>query len=338
MKRIYITLLALLVVQLATAQQDIHFSQFFNSAVSLNPAEAGMANADVRVLLNYRSQWGSIDSPYKTKSLSVDGGLMEQKLKTNLMGLGLDIFQDDSQISNIKTLGVGGSFSYATAVDRTSWLSFGLKIGLIQRSIDYRGQQWASQFNGTEFNPSLDPGITFGSSKNSSADLGAGVYYKTIRNRINDFYAGLSVDHINGSNVAFLGKEDKYLRKYTAKVGGNISKRNTNVSYQPAAIFMLQGKNKYIIVGTDIKYIISKGSRSTGINKSVAFKGGGYYRFGDAFYAHVGLSYGDYEISMSYDINLSDLSNAVGATGAMELMFIYTPALSDFRKRKRTGR
>lgn len=336
MKKAFLFLFGLVIYQYGIAQLDIHFSQFFNSSVALNPAEAGMDDSDVRVLANYRTQWTSVNSPFKTKALSIDAGLMEQKLKTEYMGIGLDFFQDQSDETYIKSFGVSSSFSYVTMIDRQSKLSFGLKVGFLQRSIDFSGLIWANQFEGEDFNLIIPPNITYGADKVSAADLGVGVFYKINPMKGKIFYAGLAADHLNAPNLAFVGKEDKYLRKYTMKLGANIGKRNTNVSFLPSVISMLQGKNHYTIFGSDVKYVISSGSRSTGINKTVAFTAGGFYRLSDAFYAHVGFSFGDYALSASYDITLSELTLAAGPTGALEVMFIYTPAITDFAKKKRT--
>ncbi len=336
MKKIVAIFISVLIVQTLLGQQDIHFSQFFNSSVSLNPAEAGMANADLRLLANYRSQWTSINSPYKTKSFSIDAGLMERKLVTEYMGMGLDFFQDGSSDTHISTFGVNSHFSYITQLDRKSKLSFGLKIGFLQRNINYRGLLWPNQFDGQDFDLNIPSGINFGLDQVSAVDLGTGIYYKTNPMKGKEVYVGLSADHLTSPNVAFLGKEDKYLRKYTLKTGAELSKRNSAMSILPSLIAMFQGKNRYIIFGSDVRYVISKGSRTTGINKAVAFQGGGFFRLRDAFYAHAGISYGDYSVSVSYDITLSDLTLAAGPTGALEIMLIYTPAFSEFAKRKRS--
>ena len=48
--------------------QDLHFSQYFNAPLLINPANTGFApDVDYRVGINYRNQWASITpNPYKT--------------------------------------------------------------------------------------------------------------------------------------------------------------------------------------------------------------------------------------------------------------------------------
>ena len=52
----------------AATAQDLHFSQFFNAPLTVNPANTGfIPDADYRLGAHYRNQWSSIlAKPYKT--------------------------------------------------------------------------------------------------------------------------------------------------------------------------------------------------------------------------------------------------------------------------------
>ena len=69
-KKIKILIIVSCILQLKTAAQDLHFSQFFNSPLVTNPANTGfIPDADYRIGANYRNQWSSVMSvPYKTVS------------------------------------------------------------------------------------------------------------------------------------------------------------------------------------------------------------------------------------------------------------------------------
>ena len=54
-----------------TSGQDIHFSQFKNAKLNLNPALSASIESDFQAVLQRRSQWGSITDPFKTISLSL---------------------------------------------------------------------------------------------------------------------------------------------------------------------------------------------------------------------------------------------------------------------------
>ena len=71
---------AIVVMLLSTfvaSAQDLHFSQWFNSPLSTNPANTGfIPQADYRLGANYRNQWSTIMSvPYKTMSVWGDAQL-----------------------------------------------------------------------------------------------------------------------------------------------------------------------------------------------------------------------------------------------------------------------
>src|ERR671917_454749 len=68
-KQFIIILFSIFLVQDGYSQ-DLHFSQWFNSPLTTNPANTGfIPDADYRVGANYRNQWSSVMTvPYKTMS------------------------------------------------------------------------------------------------------------------------------------------------------------------------------------------------------------------------------------------------------------------------------
>ena len=77
--------------------QDIHFSQYFASPLTLNPSLTGSFEGQMRAIANYKSQWNSISpNMYRTMAASVDGSLMNEKL-----GCGLIFFNDKAGTSKM---------------------------------------------------------------------------------------------------------------------------------------------------------------------------------------------------------------------------------------------
>jgi len=58
-----IVLFALLLSALGLTAQDIHFSQYGNSPLNLNPGLAGVFGGDLRFVGNYRKQWLTVPVP-----------------------------------------------------------------------------------------------------------------------------------------------------------------------------------------------------------------------------------------------------------------------------------
>src|SRR5689334_21669067 len=79
----------LMLLMLATAfaapvaAQDLHFSQWFNSPLTTNPANTGfIPDADYREGANYRSQWVNVlSAPYKMMSIWGDAQVFRDRIE-----------------------------------------------------------------------------------------------------------------------------------------------------------------------------------------------------------------------------------------------------------------
>ncbi len=71
MRKLYSSLLVLMFT-VATYAQDIHFSQYSASPLTLNPALTGNFNGFYRVSGIYRNQWPKLTSKFVTYSVSAD--------------------------------------------------------------------------------------------------------------------------------------------------------------------------------------------------------------------------------------------------------------------------
>ena len=61
MKKLYYLMLGgLIMLSTDVIGQDIHFSQFYMSPLTLNPALTGVMNCNTRFVGNYRNQWSPV--------------------------------------------------------------------------------------------------------------------------------------------------------------------------------------------------------------------------------------------------------------------------------------
>ena len=72
MKRIITILSAsvLLGVSVNSQAQDIHFSQFYENEIFHNPGLTGVFSGEYKYGVDYRSQWGSVATPFNTTMVS----------------------------------------------------------------------------------------------------------------------------------------------------------------------------------------------------------------------------------------------------------------------------
>ena len=69
-RKLSFILLSVFLVQVQQAYaQGMHFSQYYNAPLLINPANTAlMSDHDYRMGANYRSQWTKVPVPYKTFS------------------------------------------------------------------------------------------------------------------------------------------------------------------------------------------------------------------------------------------------------------------------------
>src|SRR3954453_9378817 len=83
--------------------QDPHFSQFFASPLTLNPALTGKFDGNLRIAGNYRNQWPTINRAFTTSTVSVDFPIMRNHIAaTDTWGVGVMGYSDQSANSALK--------------------------------------------------------------------------------------------------------------------------------------------------------------------------------------------------------------------------------------------
>lgn len=328
--RLFIQLILIsgLYLQLHEAKcQDAQFSQFYNAPSILNPSLAGAFNGNIRLQINYKDQWRSISAPYKTFNFSCDMGLLKNKGKTGFLGVGVSFSSDRAGSSQLGLNQANLSIAYHLKISDLNNLSAGLIAGFAQRTIDYSKLQWNSQYDGSNFNPSLPSYETGYSENNTYPDFGAGIEWTHTRGEqyatANDqlfINAGIAVFHFNQPNISFYSSAtDNLPTKIIFHGKTQIGLSGTKYSLVPVILYIQQGKQKDIIAGGSIRIKLIEESKYTGFNKAAAISLGGLYRYADAFIPYVQLEFTDYTVGLSYDVNISGLTNATSGRGGFEI-------------------
>src|SRR3569623_68854 len=90
-----LVILMLTAMQVRLSAQDLHFSQYYNAPLLVNPANTGFnPDYDYRVGGNYRNQWASVGNPYKTMSVWGDTKLFANRFEDGWMGVGVSLLKD----------------------------------------------------------------------------------------------------------------------------------------------------------------------------------------------------------------------------------------------------
>jgi type IX secretion system PorP/SprF family membrane protein len=333
MKKIYSIILLLFVgTGSLFAQQDVHFSQFFSSPLTMNPASAGVFNGDFRAITNYRSQWGSVSEPFTTMAASIDFPVL-RKMGGGMFGVGLNFFKDDAGDSKLSTMKYNLSVAYHLDISggqNNNFISVGFQGGMIQRSMNYSNLTWNDQWNGITFDQDVATVDMIGGSSINALDISTGIHWYYAPTDFSRVFGGISLYHLNSPNMAFNDQESSLLKKFTLHGGAEIGTGNTSASvtgnpfsFLPNLIFVKQGPNQYFDFGGEGKYRIQQSSKYTNYNNEMYATLGAYYRWGDAAYIVSRFSWSGVTIAASYDFNLSTLSTASNGNGGFEIMLGY---------------
>ena len=176
MKNIVLFIISLIITGNIMAQ-DIHFSQFNNAPLSLNPALAGAFNSEHRVIANYKSQWHSVAKSYMTYGLSYDAGILKGKLNGGILGIGVQLFNDQAGENKMGLTQGNISIAYHLPINRSNFLTAGIQGGFAQRRIDESKMRWDNQydpFSSDGYNASLPTYELSSYSSKNFGDISAG--------------------------------------------------------------------------------------------------------------------------------------------------------------------
>jgi type IX secretion system PorP/SprF family membrane protein len=297
--------------------QDIHFSQFYNSPMNLNPGLAGQFDGDYRFVGNYRNQWSSVTVPYKTFSFSADAAHF---LNRKDLGAGVVFNYDNTGDSRFKTtvLNVVGNYKIALNTDSNQYLAGGMQFGFTNKNLSYSPLRFDAQYNGARYDAGLPNNENFTASSQTYLNVHAGLsYFYKIEER-KKIEAGIALFNLTSPKESFFGNGDVRLdRRLTAHLTYQ-HQINDKIDVIPSAFLMKQGTYKEFVFGALGKYIVSD------------FRGdyqaayvGMWYRTKDAGYMSAGYEFNNWNVSLSYDFNLSTLRPASAGRGGIELAVIY---------------
>lgn len=126
MKKTAFILLTLLPISFFVKAQDPHFSQFFSSPLTLNPALTGKFDGTLRVAGNYRNQWPAFNNVFTTSTASIDFAILQKNIPYNdTWGVGIIALTDKAAGGILTNNYAGISTSYHKALDEDGFSQIG---------------------------------------------------------------------------------------------------------------------------------------------------------------------------------------------------------------------
>jgi type IX secretion system PorP/SprF family membrane protein len=301
--------------------QDIHFSMFDMAPLTLNPAYTGAFEGSFRLGGIFRDQWYSfIPREFTTPSFYLDAPVIMGFGKRDWIGVGLSAVQDQVGAGQLSTGNVLFSAAYHLALDKRgkTYLTLGGQGGYVQRRFD------KMSFD-VSFEDELEMGGMLG--VGNSADRG-----KIGENaRYADINAGLMLRHTFNDNSEFsIGASGLHLTR--PRYGLVAQGERLPIRIQAHTQYRTDIGEKWMIAPMAYYTMMSSawqvagqawGGRYLGENKEMLLRFGAGYRWDDAAELLLGFDYKGFRAGLSYDVNVSQLSDASNFQGGFELAASY---------------
>lgn len=301
--------------------QDPHFSQFFSSPLTLNPALTGKFYGDYRISGNYRNQWPTINNAYTTSTVSADFHILKSKISDNdTWGLGAVGYSDNSANGAVKFNYASLSTSYHKGLDEDGIhsLGAGFQVTYANMLINTAQLQFEDQLTTQGFTGVSSEVFNGATLKSSYVDVNAGILYNGSTSDRNNFYFGISMYHINRPAQYFTGAQYVLSPRTTFHAGGYFP-LGINTTLHLSALQMMQGGASETMFGGAVQLMADPDSE-----KPTSLYVGSWIRFKDAIIPYLGLEYNDFRFGLTYDYNSSSLKTASQNRGGIELSLIYT--------------
>ncbi len=303
-KKVFFLIVGLIILYLDVKAQDPHFSQFYANPLYTNPALAGTAVCP-RFSLSYRDQWPALGA-FKTFSASYD-----QYFDALSGGIGVMVMSD-AQSDYYRTNTAALIYSLRLKLTRDIFLNLAAQASVTNRSLDW---------DELSFPDMIDPryGFIYSTMADRPDDL-SHTYVDFAAGLVaygENWYVGASVANLTRPNDGFISY-NRIPMRFTAHGGVRLNlsrdKRRTNAFFgapiiTPNVIYSYQGDFQMLNYGLYLDW--SPFIVGTWFRQSISFDNA------DALVLLFGLQYENMKIGYSYDITVSELSNASG--GAHEI-------------------
>jgi type IX secretion system PorP/SprF family membrane protein len=297
--------------------QDVHLTQYYTSNISLNPAYTGNYFGDLRLVANYRSQWGQVSTPIKTNFFSIEKRLL--KRFPDEIGVGALFVNDAVSSYNLHTNKIIFSGSYQREYNKNV-IRVGLQMGFVFRSINLGPQQtFPDQWNYPQgkYDPNLPNGET--NIQNTrfygNTSIGAAWTRRFGKAKVSAGYAMFNLNRPRDGFVA-ASKGLPFRHVFNTSVVYSLSAKTNLI---PHVLYMRTARATDFIGGTNVTYMMKE-------NVGVLFGAGyrGSTLNSDAVIATTGLIYNRLQFGLSWDFTVSKLNQYAKSKSAWEVMITYT--------------
>ncbi len=286
------------------SSQDIHYSQFYNSPLNVNPAKTGIFNGDKRLNLSYRSQWRSVPVPWTTFSGSFDRKFYPKYGKKHFFSAGV-LFNYDAQgdIADINLTNFNITGSWTKMINENNLFTVGAILGYATRGFDFNSLTFDNQWNGQEFDRNLSASENFDTERTSFIENGLGLNYRWQKSSRTKLDLGIGGYHLIRPGISFDDSDDVKLSRRISLTGIGSFELSRKLDIQVNGLYQFQQDSNELILSALGKIYINQQR-----GKELALHLGLGWRSGKSLFPIVALQHRQMYISLNYDVDLTEFA------------------------------
>ncbi len=319
-KKILVFCIAFITFLSVGKAQDLHYSQFYNAPLVVNPSLTGIFKGDKRVSMSLRDQWRSVPVPWSTFTLGYDQKVYLDKREDLFLGLG-GFFnydqQGDSKL-NLGSINLSGSISKILSAKHI--ITGGLTLGYANKGYNTDALTWDNQFSNGVFNPSDPSGENFNFARIGYIETALGFNYRYQKSARTKLDIGLGAWHLTTPKDQFYDVKDvqELPMRFSIYGIGNV-KLAEKIDLEVDLMVQDQASYSEIIFGAYLDFYLDK---DRGQEKNLHLGAG--YRTSGAVYPKIALEWQKrFFVALSYDIDLSEFNQHTNYRGGPEIHFNY---------------
>lgn len=326
----------------ALSAQDIHYSQFYNAPMNLNPALTGIFQGDTRLMTNYRRQWNPVVD-YMTVTGVADMKFYPQAPRPGFFSGGLTFHYDRAGISPLQLIHLGLSGSYTRQLSNHAFLTLGASMSGNQRGFKLNGFTFDQQFDPDlgVFDPGRGTGESFNSINRLFLDFGTGINFRlqSLSNRElvdeqlkrNKLDIGVGLFHLTRPDQSFYeGYKSPLMMRISPYLAGTLQ-LSKDVDFVGNFNVQIQGPyREWLAMGGLKLHLERTPGKQFALQPAIGYR---FNEFGDAYYPALDVFYNSWRLGLSWDVNVSGFSTATNRNGGPELslQYIISKPLLEFK-------
>ncbi len=327
----FVCLIALVLPLRQLPAQDIHFSQFANSPINLNPALAGIFGGELRAVGNYRHQWARVPVPYTTFGLSADRKFFHNPTRFDqFFSAGLRMFHDKQGSLGLTSVqfSIPLSFTMPIAQNKRHFLTLGFAPGYGSRYFNNSELTFDEQFVDCFFDPTAAITENLSSNRLQYVDLSGGVNWRMqgkLRSR-SRLDVGVALHHLNRPHHDFwsesvVGGGQVRLASRVATYGLGMLQLTNRFDAIGQVQYQRQGGYRELVYGVGGRlHVNTMPYNEFAIQGNVSFR----HRYNDAIIAQLEGHWRTWTLAFSYDFNTSaNASQLTNGRGGPEVAIIW---------------